>query len=302
MKKLLALILALALMSTAFSFPANAVSASGFSDVELSAWYYEAVDFVVTTGLFAGTTETKFEPDTPMTRAMFVTVLGRNSSVDGSVYKAMSFADVASSSWYGPYVEWAYRHDIVSGVGDNLFNPDGKITREQMATILYNYMKVAGKDLTASDTMFNTSLDTDNVSGYAKTSLIWATHNLIINGSDGYLLPQNTATRAQVAQMLYNSRDLLDGGELPDIPDPEPTPTPVPTFTPTPTPTPTPIPTLTPTPTPSSKPETSAAYVWIPKTGSKYHRTSTCSNMKNPSYVTIEQAISRGYTKCSKCW
>lgn len=111
-------------------------------------------------------------------------------------------------------------------------------------------------------------------------------------------------------------------------PDPTPTPTPEPTPTPTPEPTPTPTPEPTPSPTPApaptNKPSQSSSgnqgssgsssssgtgsyssggiMVWIPKTGSKYHSTSTCSNMKNPSHVTLSYAQANGYTRCKKCW
>ncbi|MBO4484633.1 MAG: hypothetical protein J5738_04510 [Lachnospiraceae bacterium] len=103
-------------------------------------------------------------------------------------------------------------------------------------------------------------------------------------------------------------------------PTPEPTftPTPVPTATPTPvtrqtntptptpkpkaTPTPKPKPTATPTPTVVPNNQYSGTMVWIPKSGSKYHSKSNCSNMSNPRQVTEEEAKRRGYTRCSKCW
>lgn len=94
-------------------------------------------------------------------------------------------------------------------------------------------------------------------------------------------------------------------------PEPTPTPTPTPAPTPAPTPSPTPVaapdptPTATPeptaTPAPTPEPEENVAMVWIPNSGSKYHSRSDCSNMKNPSQVTIDAAISMGYTPCKKC-
>ena len=87
-----------------------------------------------------------------------------------------------------------------------------------------------------------------------------------------------------------------------ETPSPTPTEEPTPTPTEEPTPTPTETPTPTPTETPTPTPEPVETMVWIPKTGKRYHSRSNCSNMKNPSEVTLSEAEELGYTPCQKCW
>ncbi len=113
-------------------------------------WAKNAIGFVVEKGIFSGTSATTFSPDAPMTRGMFVTVLGHIHGVDVSKYKTVSFTDVNASQYYAPYVAWAAKNGIVSGVGNNKFAPDNTVTREQAATMLAKYRAFAGIDNKAS--------------------------------------------------------------------------------------------------------------------------------------------------------
>ena len=136
-----------------------------------------------------------------MTRAMLVTVLWR---YEGSPKEGTNtFTDVSAKdgSWYIDAVAWAAENGIVGGVGDNRFDPNGNITREQMATILYRYSERKGID-TSKQGSFSGFPDAGKVSSYAKTALQWTVAEGIIGGSDGKLLPQGNATRAQVATIL----------------------------------------------------------------------------------------------------
>ena len=94
-----------------------------FVDVPAGAWYYDAVEYVATQGLFSGTGEDTFSPHSPMTRAMFVTVLGKFAQVDASAYQSPVFQDVAPEAYYGPYVAWAAETGLVSGVGGGRLCP-----------------------------------------------------------------------------------------------------------------------------------------------------------------------------------
>ena len=210
--------------------PTMAASASQFTDVSPSAWYYEAVDYVAKNGLFSGTSTTTFSPNTSMTRGMFVTVLGRFANADTRMYTSSRFHDVDMGRYFGPYVEWAADVDIVEGVTATKFSPDASITREQIAAILYRFAQRTGNDTTYTTDAYQTFSDKGSVSKYAQQALQWATCKGIIHGvvSDGQsnLRPRRTATRAEVAQMLLNSQDVLVKTEivLPD--DPAPTPDP----------------------------------------------------------------------------
>ena len=170
-----------------------------FVDVSAKDWFHEAVDFAVKQGLFGGMSANTFEPNTPMTRAMLVTVLWR---YEGEIEApANTFSDVKAGTWYADAVSWAAANSIVGGVGNNKFDPDGNITREQMATILYRYCNGKGID-TSKQGSLSGFPDAEKASSSAKVAMQWAVAEGLINGSDGKLQPQGNATRAQVATIL----------------------------------------------------------------------------------------------------
>ena len=143
--------------------------------------------------------ENTFEPETTMSRAMLVTVLWR---MEGKPTEGKSiFTDVPEKEWYTEAVNWAAKNEIVNGVNIGIFAPEDDITREQMATILYRYANWK-KFNTVKKGDLSTFPDAEKVSGYAEKPMKWAVAEGLINGSDGYLLPQGPATRAQVAAIL----------------------------------------------------------------------------------------------------
>ena len=170
-----------------------------FVDVNPKEWYHPYVDYAVTHGLFGGTSANTFEPETAMTRAMLVTVLWRYEGEPEAGEN--TFSDVPNGQWYTNAVAWAAENGIVGGVGNNRFDPNGEITREQMATILFRYAEKKGID-TSKRGSLNIFSDEKQLSAYAKDAVQWAVAEQIINGSDGKLLPQGSATRAQVATIL----------------------------------------------------------------------------------------------------
>ena len=227
-KKLFAILLAVIFVALSVPINAAAVSVSAFSDVVPADWYYDAVDFAASNGLFSGTSATTFSPNMSMTRGMFVTVLGRLAAVPDTYGRTKStpFSDVTQADYFFPYAMWANDNCIVTGVGNNAFNPNGAITREQMAAILFRYAERAGYDITYSSEKYNTFADTASVSGYAVNAMQWATARGIINGAGGNLNPRDKATRAQVAQIFLNFRQLgkvesaePDKPEEPCVPD-----------------------------------------------------------------------------------
>lgn len=175
-----------------------------FTDVDRTQWYHHAIDYVVTKALFSGTSDTTFEPETAMSRGMVVTVL---YSLAGSpaVTGDSGFTDL-TEDWYKNAVTWASSNKIVSGYGGGLFGPNDPITREQMAVILYSYAQFKGCDVSASAELTSFS-DASDVSEYAVTAMQWAVGAKLIEGSDGKLLPQGEALRAQVAAMLMSFRE-----------------------------------------------------------------------------------------------
>lgn len=178
----------------------NTNQTMSFADVASGQWYYDAVKYVFEKGLMNGTSNTTFEPNATTSRGMIVTILYR---LDGQpVVPVSGFADVAADQYYSKAISWATTRNIVKGYGDGRFGPDDAITREQMAAILYRYAQYKGYSVTGAADFAQYS-DAGSVSSYATDAMAWAVGTGIINGTDGaVLLPQDTATRAQAAQIL----------------------------------------------------------------------------------------------------
>ena len=171
-----------------------------FVDVAADAWYAQAVAYVNEAGLMTGTGSTTFSPDIHTTRAMVATILYRIAGSPALEDENLGYpyADVVADSWYGPAVYWARLHQVVNGVGNNLFDPHSPVTREQLVTMLYRY---AGQPAVTGDTSAFT--DSDDVSDWAADAMAWAIESGIIAGmGNNTLAPQGFATRAQVATIL----------------------------------------------------------------------------------------------------
>ena len=175
-----------------------------FADIHDKDWYYLAVDYVYSSGLFQGTADFTFSPGASMTRAMFVTVLYRLDA-QPAIGSGGQFSDVSNpESYYYNAATWASENSIVLGYDDGTFRPDAPVTREQMATIMHRYWEYSFFDAPITESAFDGFPDRDDISHYALNSMAWAVSFGIINGSGGRLLPRSTASRAQVAQIMYN--------------------------------------------------------------------------------------------------
>lgn len=172
-----------------------------FTDVSTSDWFYDDVAFVYENGLFSGTDSRSFSPNASMTRAMLVTVLYRLEG-EPTITGRSSFIDVRSGAYYEKSVIWAAANGIVTGTDSTSFSPDAKVTREQLAAILYRYAQYRKLDTDASAKL-NSFTDADSVSAYASEALGWAVSESLINGASGKLMPKGDATRAQVAAILH---------------------------------------------------------------------------------------------------
>jgi hypothetical protein len=181
--------------------------APAFTDIE-NHWAKEDIDFVVSRGLFSGTSETTFSPDTSMSRGMFVTVLGRLANVDVDNYNESSFNDVKSDAYYMGYIEWAIKNNIIKGIGNGNFAPEQAITREQMAVIIMNYAKTMDLKLIQAheENIFD---DSAKISDYAKDAVKQMQMAGILNGKNGNLFdPQGTTTRAEISAVLHRFVEL----------------------------------------------------------------------------------------------
>lgn len=158
---------------------------SSFTDVPAGSWYEEAVNYVHEKGLMNGTSSNAFSPNANTTRGMIVTILARVEGVNTN-----------GTPWYAAGQKWAMDNGISDGT-----NMPGVITREQLATILYRNAKQKGYDVSKSAALTAFS-DADKVSGYAAEAMQWAVAEGLLQGSNGKLNPQGSATRAQVATIL----------------------------------------------------------------------------------------------------
>ncbi len=145
-----------------------------------------------------GTSESSFDANTNITRAMIVTILHRLSG-DKLESLESSFTDIEADSWYTDGVKWANKNNIVLGMGNGEFKPSQNLSREQLVTIMYRYAKHKGYKLSKSDKL-DKYTDYKEVSDYAQEAMSWAVESGIISGtSDTTLAPKEGATRAQMA-------------------------------------------------------------------------------------------------------
>lgn len=236
MKKAVAFVLAAATTITASTLSC-ATDHPYYKDVSSGDWYYQAVEAVTDDGLMSGVGNHIFDPSGFVTRAQFVQTLYKKAAGRNSEHQVeRKFVDVRSSAWYYDAVMWAAKNGIVAGYDNGNFLPDEYVTREQMATILYHFdqeifqpylEELIPKDDNLSESEENVPEDDANdfnepsvtdrekeldrfadkasVSPYAVEGLSWATRNSILNGvSEEVLAPKATATRAELAQILFS--------------------------------------------------------------------------------------------------
>lgn len=169
---------------------------SPYADVAKGAWYYDAVKYGSSAGLFDPAADGGFAPEAPMTRLMLAKALYR---VAGSpvVSGKGPFIDSTESA-----VVWANEKGIVNGISVQTFSPDGLLTREQFAAMLWRYAQVTGRSTSAQGSLSQFP-DSGEVAKWAGEAMVWAVGEGLINGTGaGALLPLGTATRSQAAQIL----------------------------------------------------------------------------------------------------
>lgn len=198
-----------------FTMPASAVkvgvsyvkatetpSETKFNDVSANDWFASAVDYVTGKGMMNGTADNTFSPKANTTRGMVVTVLYRLENQPST--SAASFTDVDSGAYYANAVAWANANGIVSGYGSGKFGPNDKVTREQLAAILYRYAQYKKYDVSVGeDTNILSYNDAQSISTYAIPAIQWACGAGVVTGKSGSKLDsKGNATRAEVAAML----------------------------------------------------------------------------------------------------
>ena len=211
---LLALTLTVAMVPETF-----AVDSGSITDIS-GHWAESSIQWAIENNVFKGSSATSFQPDENMTRGMFVTVLGRMAGVVADNYQNTTyslFQDVPKDAYYAPYVNWAVRYGIASGVDDGLFAPEELITREQMAVFfvryasIYNYQMVKVGDTEANE--LETFADAGSISDYAADSVATMCKVGVFDceeQTDGmYFDPAGNVTRAECAVALQRLKTSL---------------------------------------------------------------------------------------------
>lgn len=173
-----------------------------FYDVPPDYWGREVIAFAVAHELFRGVGGGRFAPNAAMSRAMFVTVLGRLAGIDPADYTDRVFPDADPDAWYGPYVQWASESGIVSGYGSGRFGPDDQVTREQMCTILARYLDAADRNCPRRPT--RRPLPTPaHISPWAEEAVAACQTGGLIQGKVGGAFdPKGSAGRAEAAALF----------------------------------------------------------------------------------------------------
>lgn len=208
----IAMFLALCLSLSLVSGGAAAAGNNPFADVPSSHWANEAVNYVYGKGMMNGVGKDTFQPKGSLTRAMFVTILGRMAGVKENAYPGTSFGDVPVGQWYSPYVAWAAQTGVTGGTGGGKFSPTSAVTREQMATMIARYTESADLTLGESSDPAPSFTDQSAVASWAREGVDLMRRTGILTGyEDGSFQPQRTANRAEAAA-IFMRLDQSAGG------------------------------------------------------------------------------------------
>lgn len=174
-----------------------------YEDIPDYEWYVEYVEEVTSRGWMTGVDETHFSPDSPVTRAAVITVLWRMEEKPMPEDPA-SFTDIDPEDpemWYDEAAAWAKEAGVASGYEDGAFRGDRPVTREELASFLFKYAQYKGQP--TAEGALGLFRDADEISDWAEEAIRHAVGMGLIKGNDaGYLHPQSTAKRVELAAIL----------------------------------------------------------------------------------------------------
>ncbi len=176
---------------------------AAFSDVPSDFWGVDAIAFTAARGLFAGNDKGEFQPEAPMTRGMFVTVLCRLIGAELDYDGTSEFTDVSPDAWYAPYVAWATEHGIVTGYGNGQFGPEDPVSREQMCVLMQRLLDALDVELPEGGV--DGFADAGSISDWAVDAVgSFSQWGLIRGVGEDTFAPANGASRAEVAALYRN--------------------------------------------------------------------------------------------------
>lgn len=212
MRRYMCVILALGLLLSCGAFAADTEKGLYFDDVAPGSWYEEAVNYCFENEIVNGMSPTTFQPETNITRGMFVTILGRFSGVEDDSTAVTVFTDVAVGKYYCGFVKWAYDAGVVNGTSPTTFAPEMNISRQDMCVMIRRYCNYMGIELTEK-TEAPEFTDEGDIASYAKESIKSMLRAGLVNGMGSKFNPKGTSTRAQAATIMMRLNKLAAGQE-----------------------------------------------------------------------------------------
>lgn len=179
------------------------LSEIAFDDVKESDWFYQSIVYVTKNELIDSKTELLFAPEEPITRADFVTAIGRLSGLNVFNFRAASFTDIDQKADYAPYVAFASVYKITNGYEDNTFRPEQSISRQEMAVMMVRYMEKFKISLPNTLDEPIPYADDAEIAEWAKDAVnLMQTTGLMTGKNDNLFDPAGTITRAEVSAIL----------------------------------------------------------------------------------------------------
>lgn len=189
-------------MANNFGKFAVAVNHKTFNDIDSYSWAKKQIEVLASKGIISGTSETTFTPGEDIKRADFIILLIKSLGLYCEFES--NFSDVSPGSYYYDYVGMARELGIASGVGDNMFKPLEKITRQDMMVLTANALKIAGKiSDTGNEADISKFTDKDKIASYAVEGVATLVKKGIVVGSENKINPLGNATRAELAAIIY---------------------------------------------------------------------------------------------------
>lgn len=205
MKRRLLALFALLCLTVSLVVPAGAVEYTGFSDVDGSTDYAEAIQWAAEQGYINGYPDGRFGVNDSVTRAQTATIFYRAAG-SPAASGTSQFSDVRTSAYYAEAAVWAENSVLISGYPDGRFGVNDPVTRQQLVTILWRW---AGSPTADAEDY----ADENTISAYAQAAVDWSRSNSILAGrEDGRFAPNDNATRAEVVSALYQYRNPTSGG------------------------------------------------------------------------------------------
>ncbi|MBF4695769.1 S-layer homology domain-containing protein [Fusibacter ferrireducens] len=175
-----------------------------FTDVAISSKYYDAISSLAARGITAGTSETTYSPSASLTRGQFIVLMMNAYGISPDENSINNFAD-AGNTYYTNYLATAKRLGIASGIGNNKYAPDASISRQDMFTLLYNALGTLNELPEVTPTInMNQFSDTAQIASYALVPTKTFVERGLASGRNGLIEPKTLATRAEMAELLYN--------------------------------------------------------------------------------------------------